>query len=437
MTAVAKFLDDYRFLKKNAEFVIKACTVTEETMYDGVKKVESVLIPAGGGKYPAKYPSMWVRDVAMNSVCGVVSPELMRRHVEIIAKCGQNGDRALGLKNNLVVPPWALADHVNYNGRPVYFPGTYLDGDDQGDGSFGFFPPHDDNYYFVDFVCTYIDLTGDAAILDETFSGVTLLERIEKAWAGFSIDAQTDLCSSSMPYYTVDWGFCDMIRKSGLLLFPSLLRSASARCLAHLLSKLGQSEKAAAYRNRAATIAAQVENAFVAETHDRLYSSTGIGRQFDVWGTLYAIYTGVLSQAVEERCVKTIADAYLDGDAIALSGYVRQISTRDDTNGTSWESVSPCHLRHNTYQNGGYWASVSGWLFYSLAKYDLNLAFKAVGDYVAHTRKYAEQCAPFEWINPTLSETEFEGHYGGTCATIPYEGAKRMVKEFKLLGAAS
>lgn len=409
------------YMKQRAEIVLKHCTKVVETNFGGVPNVEPVLIPAGDGKYP----SIWTRDCAMNSECGLIDGKTMRKHLAVIASYGQNGDAEWKLANDLVVPPWAVADHVNYNGRPVYFPGTYDDGDNQGDGHFGFYPPHDDNYYFVEFAHTYVRLTGDVGILNESFSGVTLIERLRHAWEGYNIDPATQLCFSQQPHFTVDWGFCDMIRKTGLLLFPSLLRFHAAELLAELCEKLNRADDAAYYKAKASEISGNVAKTFFDDRTGWLFSATAIGRQYDVWGTMYAVYVGALAPDLEQQAVRAIAEAYQDGTCIAAFGYVRQIRRRDDRNGTAWESLG-FDVGYPNYQNGGYWASVSGWLFYALAKFDLNLASKCINEYAEHTRQYEHDGAPYEWINADM--TRMECRYAGTCTTLPYIGGVRVAE---------
>lgn len=55
-----------------------------------------------------------------------------------------------------------------------------------------------------------------------------------------NIDQKTQLCFSDEGKYTVDWGFCDGIKKTGLLLFPSILRYNSAVIMKNLSKKQGK-----------------------------------------------------------------------------------------------------------------------------------------------------------------------------------------------------
>lgn len=410
------------YLEKTCRKILDAITQEVETEFGGVKKIEPVLLPAYD-----KYPSIWVRDVAMNMECEFIDSDLIKKHILYFAKYGQNGDTDLQLKNKQVVPAWAVTDHLNFNGKPVYFPGTYSDTDDQGAGEYGFYPSMDDNYYFVHMVYEYIKQTGDYSILDEVCSGIRLIERLEKAWSGYNIDDETDLCYSRMPFYTVDWGFTDTIIKSGLVLFSSLLRYKAATELFEMFSNQGKTEKAEFYIEHAK----KVKNSIIETFWDGsgwLYSATRLCHQYDVWGTLYAIYIGILPSELEKAAVNAVAKAYCDGH-ISVHGYVRMIRTIDDDKfGQSWEAPQTYSTKPDNYQNGGYWGSASGWLFYALAKADIALAGECIDAFIAHTKKYEDEGSPFEFIN--RASTYWEGKLGGTCAALPYTGVRRITEEF-------
>lgn len=418
---VADWSDSMQYLKKTCLNILGAITQDTETEFGGVKKTEPVLVPTFD-----KYPSIWVRDVAMNIECGFIDAELIKKHILYFANYAQNGKNDLHLENNLVVPAWTVADHLNYNGRPVYYPGTYNDGNDQGKGDFGFYPSMDDNYYFVHMVYVYIRQTGDYGILNEMCSGMTLLERLKKAWEGYHIDENTDLCYSHLPFYTVDWGFTDSIVKSGLLLFPSLLRYQSATELSALLCETDKKDDAIYYDQHAQNIKSNILKTFWDES-GWLYSATGLCHQYDVWGTAYAVYIGILPKELEKRTLDAFATSYKNGE-ISVHGYLRMIRTCDDDKfGQSWECTNVLLNKPGNYQNGGYWASASGWLFYALAKSDIRLAKECIDKFIVHTKKHQAEGAPFEFIN--ASDTYFEGKLAGTCATLPYAGAKRIVDE--------
>ena len=119
---------------------------TEKTISSLKEKQKLKLhLPSGD----LKYKSFWVRDASMMAESGMIADEELSDWLCFIAEAGQNGPDSLMLDNGLEVPPWSIADHINFDGKPVYFPGTYSSDSDQGDGSFGSFPPHDNQYYFI------------------------------------------------------------------------------------------------------------------------------------------------------------------------------------------------------------------------------------------------------------------------------------------------
>ena len=100
---------------------------------------------------------------------------------------GQNGESERCIANGLRVPPFAIADHINYDGNPVFFPGTYSSGEDQGKGSFGYFPPFCDNYYFIIMVDAYLRQSENVEILNTEYSSIVLLNRLEYAFKGYTL----------------------------------------------------------------------------------------------------------------------------------------------------------------------------------------------------------------------------------------------------------
>jgi len=78
----------------------------------------------------------------------------------LIAIAGQNGEAEKLLENGLRIPTWSVADHINFDGKPVFFPGTYESGENQGSEDFGFYPPHDNNYYFIELAYLCYEKSG-------------------------------------------------------------------------------------------------------------------------------------------------------------------------------------------------------------------------------------------------------------------------------------
>ena len=398
------------YLKRLALKTIDDCSFVKQTQYRFASGNQTLLLPSGD----EKYYSFWVRDCAMMAESGLIPNEDLKRYIEIIAGNGQNGDRTVYLENGLTVPPYAIADHINYNGKPVFFPGTYEDGNDQGNGAFGFFPPFCDNYYFIIMVGCYLQQSHDEEILSREYDGLSLLFRLEKSFEGYNIH-ENELCESKEDAYTVDWGFTDSIKKTGLLLMSSLLRYRASTVLASLFPEYAP--KRAYYQAKATAIRNAVKEVFYDEKSGWLYSATGICRQHDVWATAYAVYLGVLE---ETKTYQALKDGYLQATAIK-DGYVRPILTNEDFDETtSWQCT--CLARNHYYQNGAYWATPTGWYAKALYVYDRTCAVGILQDFIRHTEKYISQGAPFEWIN--ADTTDFSGLRYGTSGVLPYTAFK-------------
>jgi hypothetical protein len=371
----------------------------------------------GGGRWPLTnscgfalitpgkdtYTAFWIRDFSMSVDSGFITAEELRHHLLLICRA-QNGPAELELANGLHVPAWAIPDHINYDGRPTYYPGTYASGQDQGAGACGRVPPIDDHYEFVHIAYTYWKATRDPGIFGVEVKGATVFERLEKAFACPTSDPESGLAQTTEADRAVGFGFCDGETHTGKLLFASLLRYRAAGELAELAKALGHRERAAGFRQIQTAIRANVARTFPDPKRRGgwLRASTGLSGQPDVWGTLFALHLGVLDRAEAAAARKTVADAVRRG-TITLEGGVRQVPTDlDFSQTTAWER-SMCAL--NTYQNGGYWHTASGWLIEALWQKDRLLALQVFSEMLAHLRaqdfrKGTGHGAPWEVYGP-------------------------------------
>jgi hypothetical protein len=148
----------------------------------------------------------------------------------------------------------------------------------------------------------------------------------------------------------------------------------------------GLSEQAPAHRRIQERIVSNLRATF--GEPDRLggwlLAATGTGRQPDVWGTLCALHLGTLRGHDAEAALDTVADAVRKG-TIVFEGAVRHIPTNFDWSATSaWERTAGETL--NTYQNGAYWHTPTGWVISVLQRRDPALAMKVFQDYIHHLR---------------------------------------------------
>ena len=115
-------------------------------------------------------------------------------------------------------------------------------------------------------------------------------------------------------------------------------------------------------------------------------ASTGLSAQPDVWGSAFAVAVG----AVEEDVAITIGRALLAGlkaGTLAWRGQIRHVLATDDhSSTTAWEKTAvPTPL--NTYQNGAYWGTPTGWVCRAIAKVDQDAAKRLAREYVDSLRE--------------------------------------------------
>jgi len=360
----------------------------------------TLIMPGGRGGYPA----FWIRDLAMSLDSGFISPAEALHHLRLVAR-GQNGPNQRPLKHRLVIPAFAIPDHINFDGTAVFYPGTYSSGEDQGDGTYGQLPPVDDHYEFIHIAWWLWRTTGNTSFLNESIGDFSILRRLVAAFGAPEIDTTTGLVQTSGGRRAVGFGFCDAIHLEGKLLFASLLRYRAAGELSEMLSALGKREQARALDEQRRLISRNIPRVFENEPVSKgwLLAATQVGTQPDVWGTLYALHLGVLKGSDEKRALEAVADAVRQG-TITYQGAVRHVPKNFDASPQSaWERTSGVAV--NSYQNGAYWHTPTGWLISALRRHDSRLAQAVEDEYIAHLQEQdfrlgASAHAPWECFGP-------------------------------------
>jgi hypothetical protein len=369
--------DDIKFLRELTRDVVQASRVKPGQSIAGSppNTMGHTLIRPGGRDC---YPAMWVRDFSMSLDSGFITVEEAKQHLRLIAS-RQNGPRARKLKSGATIPPWAIPDHINFDGGAVFFPGTYSAGEDQGGEPFGLLPPADDHYEFIHIAHWIWQRTNDATFLDDVVDGLSLRDRLIRAFdVPRTDDATGGMVTTSATDRAVGFGFCDAIYLTGAILFASLLRYRAARELARLTAAKGDERNV--FAMTAVTLASHVARVFADPAGSGwLLAATEIGRQPDVWGTLFALHLGVLAPEEARAARGAVIDAVRDG-TITLEGAVRHVPAT-----TNWEKVAP-GVAVGTYQNGAYWHTPTGWLIAALKKHQPVLARNVFVDYITHLR---------------------------------------------------
>ncbi|CAN5501507.1 hypothetical protein BH09VER1_BH09VER1_53560 [soil metagenome] len=350
-----------------------------------------------GGR--ACYPAVWTQDFAITLATGFVTPQEMSGHLDLIASA-QNGAKERRLKSGAIIPPFAIPDHVLFNGEAVFYPGTYSSGQDQGGEPWGIVPPTCNHYDFILIAHHLRRATKQSAFLRKKVDGLPLIERLRLAFSVPLNDPSNGLIYTDAKRRAVGFIFCDSIYMTGHLFFASLLRWRAGRQLAELEEALGNFRKAEVWREAVAPIPKNLAATFddPARIGGWLMAATEIGRQPDVWGTVYALYLGLLKG---KRAISARAEILkaLEEGTICYQGALRHVPTNHDASPTSaWKRT---HTPHNHYQNGAYWHTPSGWLIAVLAKESPKWARRVFDDMIAHFkaedfRKGADFHAPWE-----------------------------------------
>jgi hypothetical protein len=364
----------------------------------------------------------------MSLESGFITPQEMSNHLWLIART-QNGAEGRHLANGLLVPPYAVADHIEFDGGATFYPGTLDTGTNQGDGTCGILPPADDHYWFVHVAYCLWRAQGSAAFLSERVNGLTLLERLAAAFNAPTTDPLTGLFETTVTNRAVGFGFCDIVYFTGKVLFPSVLRYQAAGELAALCQAAQQPEAAAPYLEIQRRISANLAPTFTgpARLGGWLMAATEIGRQPDVWGTLYALHAGALSGKAAADATAAIL-AGVTNRTIVCEGGVRHVPTNADySRNTAWERAN---ASLDTYQNGAYWHTATGWLIEAVHRADPRLASDLRAEYIGHLRAndYRQKqlpAAPWECFYPPNHYTQ-NGAYL-TSVTQPYAALVNMV----------
>ena len=383
------------------------------------------LISPGGN-----YPALWTRDFAMSLDCGLISAEEILPQFRLLARC-QNGDKERHLPSGGIIPPFSIVDHVNLSGGAVFYPGTYSSGDDQGCPPWGPLPPADDHFYFVHIAHVLWKMLGQTGFLEEKIEGMSLFDRVERAFASPESDAKTGAIIATKERRAVGFGFQDSVYLQGAMSFATLLRYRAAKQLSELCRAKDRPRSAAKYEVIARCIVANIERVFLlpAAQDGWLRAATEIGRQPDVWATLFALHLGVLSRKSATRARKTIAAAVrAPGNTVEYQGAIRHVpSDRYFKPGQCWESGG---TGVNTYQSGAFWHTPTGWLVEALQRVDSELAREVSDRFIEHLkggdfRKGGAQGAPWECFGIKMAGAQNPVYM--TSVTLPLAVLQGMI----------
>lgn len=350
--------------RAKCEEVVHTCRLTA---VDGT----TLFTPDGVGHYGAQ----WTRDFAYLVEHG--GEFLEKNEVRAAIEAQLAGQRADG-----VVP-----DRVDAHLVPIYYAGAVRGALNAGEslamlqendpkalhGPMGAIPTLDNPMFMVSLVYHYQRHFDDAAFVRAALPALRKgLDWVPRNRGLVFNDAQRP----ASPY-----GFHDNVAMGGHLLFCSLLYVLACRQMAEL-------EPAAAHEwlGREATVE---DNLWLLWDEDRgvYLAANEICRQVDVWGNALLVANDIGDPVRRERVARYLAREH---ESFVYAGQVRQLPTPE-----YWERMFK-PVRKDTYQNGGYWGTASGWLIAALRTVDTTLAERTLQELLNDYRQNGIR----EWVSP-------------------------------------
>ena len=288
----------------------------------------------------------------------------------------------------------AGVDCVKFDGTPIYKPGF---------GSMGENPVADGSQFTVDVAWHTYQKTKDLQLLRE------IIEALIKTMNAVPRNPENGLVHirPGEPWDRCPYGFTDTIRKEGDELFCSLLYVQACRQLTGLLQALERNNEAGKWAAEGERAAASVRSVFWDGDTGLFRAATVRCREHDIWGSAFAVFLGVADPEQAQRIAAYFKDHYKE---IVQEGQVRHLP-----GGIYWEQG----CERDTYQNGGYWATPTGWFVYTLNLADPALADQTVIDLVAGFQK----TGACEWV---LGEKRVLPNYLASAA-LPLAGIRAMM----------
>ncbi len=264
----------------------------------------------------------------------------------------------------------AAVDCIKFDGTPIYKPGF---------GSMGLNPVADGSQFTVAVAWHTWRRTQDDGLLREIIDPLVRTMNAaprnpETGLVHIEPGEKRDRC----PY-----GFTDTIRKQGDVLFCSLLYVQACRQLSDLLDAAQRPAEARRWQTEGQRVAQSIRRIFWDERVGLFRAATVCCREPDLWGSAFAVYLGV-ADANQSRAIATYFQQHYAH--VVQRGQIRHLP-----GGLHWERAD---CAPDTYQNGAYWATPTGWFVYALDLVDPDLADQTILDLVADFKE-GGAC---EWI---------------------------------------
>lgn len=166
------------------------------------------------------------------------------------------------------------------------------------------------------------------------------------------------------------YGFTDCICKTGELFMESVLYWQACRILAKWYGETGRDNDMKYFEQRTRAVELGIHK-FRDNGSGMYYAAAQDCHQVDIWGSAYAAYAGILSGQETEGVADYLIAKY---DSLVMKGQVCHLPK-----GELWErTLLP--VPEGEYQNGAYWATPSGWIAWTIAGKNTDMAVRMLED---------------------------------------------------------
>ena len=245
------------------------------------------------------YKSLWTRDsYYMVEYAGdLMDPNEIKASIYYLLK-GQRDDGC-------------IPDRVNAAGQPVYSPGP--PGKAIADNAL------DNSPFMAMLVCTYVNQYQDEALFRE-------VELQLRRGLDHTTVKESGLVYNSPENPQCVYGFTDIVRKTGNLLFSSLLYY-KANLDMYQLCKKYECGNPAIYKRRYEYVRQSI-NKLWNEDNGMFWAADIDCKQIDIWGSAYAVEVGITSEEQTMRITTYLVEHY---DETVMNGQIRHLTRSEGT----------------------------------------------------------------------------------------------------------
>lgn len=200
----------------------------------------------------------------------------------------------------------------------------------------------------------------------------------------------------------IGWGFQDDIVSTGYEAMTSMMRFRALNQLSEMATAAGETSNATAYSTEAALIPASLETQLYDGTVHLFHNASTQNTQHSVMASAFAVVQNCVSSTVKAQiCAKLLAGLPGNADDLAGKGFVQNGQISHLPLNETWSVVRGSHPA-GTYQEGGYWAVGTGWVYQAVALVDLGQANTLLQSYVSYCRAQPFATSPPEASNSLI-----------------------------------